>query len=536
MIVALYARVSTVKQAEKDLSIPDQLRQMRDYCAREGHAVAVEYREPGASAMDDRRPEFQRMIAEACRVPRPFDAILVHSQSRFFRDVEGFLTYERRLRMNGVKLISTTQPVEENAGGTMIRQVFSVFDQYASEETSKHTARAMNENARRGFFNGARPLFGYTTVEVDAPGNKGKKRRLAMEASEAAIVRKVFALYLHGENGMPLGFFGVARALNRQGVTCRGRAWSKKRVEQILRERSYIGEHYFNKKQGKTGKPKPQREWVRCAVPPIVSEPTFQAVQLRREARHPSRVPPRVVGSPTLLTGLLKCGRCGGNMVLRTGKGGRYRYYTCAARVQTGEQCETGSVPVALLDRVVLGGFAERVLRPDRVTRILREVGNRRRRTAGANGERLRTLRSQLEDTRRESTRLYEAVEQGFLPLDPSLRERAHTIEVRRQALLAEIAGIQRLDEIPVKLLSSRKVEAFCRAMRRRLLDTESGFGKAYLKLFVEEIRLEGKTVILRGSNGTLAHAIAEKEVSASEAVPRLGSAWLPNEDSNWAD
>jgi hypothetical protein len=128
---------------------------------------------------------------------------------------------------------------------------------------------------------------------------------------------------------------------------------------------------------------------------------------------------------------------------------------------------------------------------------------------------------------------LYEAVEQGFLPLDLSLRERAHTIEVRRQALLAEIAGIQRLEEIPTTLLSSRKIEAFCRAMVRRLLDTESGFGKAYLKLFVDEIRLEGKTVILRGSNGTLARAIGEKEMSASDAVPRLGPAWLPMQGSN---
>ena len=30
MAVGLYARVSTTKQADKDLSIPDQLRQMRD--------------------------------------------------------------------------------------------------------------------------------------------------------------------------------------------------------------------------------------------------------------------------------------------------------------------------------------------------------------------------------------------------------------------------------------------------------------------------------------------------------------------------
>ena len=41
MIVALYARVSTSKQAEKDLSIPDQLSQMRSWCQAGGHTVAV---------------------------------------------------------------------------------------------------------------------------------------------------------------------------------------------------------------------------------------------------------------------------------------------------------------------------------------------------------------------------------------------------------------------------------------------------------------------------------------------------------------
>jgi site-specific DNA recombinase len=60
MAVALYARVSTVKQAEKDLSIPDQLRQMREWCKGQGHLVAMEYVEPGASATDDRRPVFHR--------------------------------------------------------------------------------------------------------------------------------------------------------------------------------------------------------------------------------------------------------------------------------------------------------------------------------------------------------------------------------------------------------------------------------------------------------------------------------------------
>ena len=49
MAMALYARVSTTKQAEKDLSIPDQLRQMRDWCKRNGFSstrVIVDDQDP----------------------------------------------------------------------------------------------------------------------------------------------------------------------------------------------------------------------------------------------------------------------------------------------------------------------------------------------------------------------------------------------------------------------------------------------------------------------------------------------------------
>jgi site-specific DNA recombinase len=45
-----------------------------------------------------------------------------------------------------------------------------------SKENGKHTLRAMRENARQGFFNGSRPPVGYGTIEVQLPGNKGKKR------------------------------------------------------------------------------------------------------------------------------------------------------------------------------------------------------------------------------------------------------------------------------------------------------------------------------------------------------------------------
>ena len=63
---ALYMRVSTGRQAEHDLSIPDQRQQLQSWCRAHGYAVATEFVEAGASATDDRRPAFQQMIERAC--------------------------------------------------------------------------------------------------------------------------------------------------------------------------------------------------------------------------------------------------------------------------------------------------------------------------------------------------------------------------------------------------------------------------------------------------------------------------------------
>lgn len=85
--VAAYARVSTVRQAERELSIPDQLRQIREHCAAHGYELVEEFVEPGASATDENRPVFQRLLARAFSDESPYDLILVHSFSRFARNL-----------------------------------------------------------------------------------------------------------------------------------------------------------------------------------------------------------------------------------------------------------------------------------------------------------------------------------------------------------------------------------------------------------------------------------------------------------------
>lgn len=218
MQIAIYARVSTGRQAENDLSIPDQLRQMRGWAERNGHVVVKEYIESGASATDDKRPVFQDMILDAEQKPAPFQLVVVHSLSRFFRDLVQGAMYQRKLLKLGIKLVSITQQTNDDPSGDMQRHIFMLFDEYQSKENAKHTLRGMQENARKGFFNGSRAPFGYKTVEAGQTGNRGRiKKKLVIEATEAETVRDIFTLYTHGRNGVRMGMKEIAKTLNLSG-------------------------------------------------------------------------------------------------------------------------------------------------------------------------------------------------------------------------------------------------------------------------------------------------------------------------------
>jgi hypothetical protein len=76
--VAVYLRISTGRQVEHELSIPDQRAQTQAWTAQRGWRVVAEYID-GTSATDDKRPEFQKMIERACDGENAFDVIVVHS-------------------------------------------------------------------------------------------------------------------------------------------------------------------------------------------------------------------------------------------------------------------------------------------------------------------------------------------------------------------------------------------------------------------------------------------------------------------------
>jgi len=304
------------------------------------------------------------------------------------------------------------------------------------------------------------------------------------------------------------------------------------RVHEVLANPAYVGEYYFNRSDGKTQKPKPASEWVKLAVDPIIEPAIFRWARVRREARAPAAVAPRVVSSPTLLTGLLKCDCCGAGMTLATGKGGRYRYYKCNTRIAKGiDYCDSENLPMRKLDAMVLNSLADRVFTAARVRLMLEALARQAKESGKRQQRQLETLNRELATATRGMERLYEGVEQGVLKLDDTLRQRTDKLQAQRQAILTDIARLKTKATVPAHVLQQKHIDAFTRLVREKLLEN-GAFAKEYLRLLVHEIRVNKREVQITGSYAALAHAVAGNPGDVM-GVPRFVPKWLPDLGSN---
>ena len=180
----------------------------------------------------------------------------------------------------------------------------------------------MMENARQGFWNGARPPIGYRVVEAGQRGAKIKKT-LEIDPLQAETVRMVYRWAARGDGQSgPMGLKSIVTKLNDSNIRTRdGGRWGIGALHKILTRTTYIGEHRFNTHDHNTKQPKPESEHAVMAVPPIISRDEFDAVRAKLTARNPKWTPPGVSCGPNLLTGICFCGTCGGAMTLRTGRG-----------------------------------------------------------------------------------------------------------------------------------------------------------------------------------------------------------------------
>src|SRR3546814_16717436 len=99
-------------------------------------------------------------------------------------------------------------------------------------------------------------------------------------------------------------------------------------------------------------------------------------------------------------------------MTLRTGKYGRYRYYTCSTCARQGKAaCKGRSIPMDTLDDLVLDQLTARVFQPERLAELLKELLDRTESGQQKLRSELKDLRKALRATDTRLSRLYEAIE-----------------------------------------------------------------------------------------------------------------------------
>ncbi|TIP12549.1 recombinase family protein [Mesorhizobium sp.] len=539
---ALYLRVSTARQAEHDISIPDQRRQGEVYCEQRGYQLVETFVEPGATATNDKRPEFQRMIEAGTSKPAPFDIVVVHSFSRFFRDHFEMEFYVRKLAKNGVKLVSITQEMGDDPMHQMMRQIMALFDEYQSKENAKHVLRAMNENARQGFWNGARPPIGYRIVAAEQRGSKIKKK-LEIDPLSADTVRLIYRLFLEGDGTSgAMGVKAIATYLNeRRFFTRDGGRWGLAQIHAILTRTTYIGEHRFNTRSHKDREKKPESEVAIMAVPPLIEREIFDAVQARLKSRNPMVTPARVSSGPTLLTGICFCAKCGGAMTLRTGRGsagGTYRYYTCSTTARQGKTgCKGRTIPMDKLDNLVADHIGDRLLQPNRLETILASVIDRRQERAERRREHLAELHRRITETDQRLGRLYDAIESGMVEKDDAMaKERMAGLKALRDQAVADAERTQlALDSSGNQGVTPDMLKGFARKARERIRLDDGGYRRDHLRALAQRVEVADDEVRIMGSKSELLRTLvaASSVETAAFGVHSSVLKWRARRDSN---
>ena len=275
----------------------------------------------------------------------------------------------------------------------------------------------------------------------------------------------------------------IVEYLNDRRICTRdGGRWGIDQTHKILTRTTYVGRHRFNM-HGKGKTRKSEDEVITVAVPRLIDQATFDAVQAHLHARNPKTLAPRLVNSPNMLTGLLHCAQCGGLMVMRTGKAGRYRYYVCQKKAWTDTSRCTGiTIPMDALDALVARHMTARLLDRNRLKIILTQIFERRReRIARDGGDRFDELTRRGEEVRLRLKRLLKAIEMGALSLEePALQERLAYLQALQTRTAEEIRSLHaELNHVRTQTISPATLGRIIKVAEERLLDRGMVFDAA---------------------------------------------------------
>jgi site-specific DNA recombinase len=418
---AVYTRKSTSAGLEQAFNSLDAQRETCEAYVRQqpGWAlVAARYDDGGFTGANTERPAFQRLLADVDA--GEVDVIVVYKLDRLSRSLLDFAKVIERLNRAGASFVSVTQNFSTaDAMGRFTLNILMSFAELEREMTADRTRDKIAAARRKGKWTGGPVPLGYDVVDS----------KLVINDLEAVVVREVFALYREEKSAML-----VAKALYERGRRTKGRLgedgarrpgphWTKVAVLRVLKNPLYVGLVPYG------------RERHPGEHAPLVDPETFTRAQelLTKAAPRCQQVGRN---ERYLLSGLVRCGACGGAMTpASTRKGGHaYRYYRCARRDREGAaSCPTRALPAAALEAFVRERLRACALAPGLLESALAAFDARLAEAAEALGRERAALAKRLDRLEAEEARCaaeFEAAK-GSDPHTPPTR----SVDVVREEL-----------------------------------------------------------------------------------------------------
>ena len=441
---AVYARYST--DLQKDQSIEDQIAVCRAYAERHGYYVVEVFEDRAASgASIHGRPGIHKLIQAANN--KQFEAVVSENLSRIGRDQEDRHGIRKRLNFQGVDLITPTDGVVT----PMMDGLRGIIDQQYLDDLKGMIRRGMSGLIRNGKSAGGR-CYGYRPLPKFENGEVVRGDLEIVEA-EAEVVRQIFREFVTGRTPRQ-----IAHDLNRGHIAPpRGRKWnastingSRQRGTGILRNGLYAGRLEWNRvrmvKDPDTGKrvsrPNPPGEWQTTSVSHLAIVPVdlYRAAQARKAELthvqpHKQRAPKR------MLSGLLRCGSCGGGMSTKgKDKSGRVRLECSNAR-ENGACSDPKTFYVDEVENAVITGLQAELKAPEVFIAYAREYHAERQRLAAKTSSNIARLEHRRGEIDREVTRLVDGIAKG---IDPTvLGDRINALRAERREIEGQLEAAQ---------------------------------------------------------------------------------------------
>lgn len=432
---AIYARYSSDKQ--RSASIDDQVRRCREFIEREGMILADEriFTDEAISGSRTTRPGLDAMMAAIVGPARTIDVIVTEDVSRVSRNLEFSSRFYKALSYEGVPLIGVADGIDTS--GPSAKMTFTLkalmSDMYLDELADK-TRRGLEGRHRAGFATGLLP-YGFRSTPIRDRAGRVIGHDVEIDEERAEVVRRIFAWFAAGWS---LG--RIARQLNADLVPPprkpgedgkRRPTWIYSALRQIVRNEKYAGEWIFNKRrwvkhpttERRVPRDRPPEEWMRVERPElrIVDAALWEAVRTRiaqTEAKARSRASgssrerdPRGRPSDFLLTGLLRCGACGGPMNLQ-GPVER-RYYRCSDRAKRGTCANTLTVREEIARTCILDALRKLLVTPTTVEHARRRFAEKVREWSKAADAEVTERRARLARTEERIGNLVAVIADG---------------------------------------------------------------------------------------------------------------------------